>query len=150
MAYSLFVAVMRAAVSSVDCFIKQQNMIRALKSIQLVVSIGVIILFLMIYPGVMVVFACMVGCFYVAAAIGSMRDSLPAIWVAFAFSLLTAILSTLGVMRFLTNGFDFLAGNWGQYGGLYFHPYLFVIISFGSIAVVILHLLSWKWMSKRK
>lgn len=98
----------------------------------------------------MVVFASIVGFFYVAAAIGSMRDSLAAIWVAFAFSTLTAVLSTLGVNRFLTSGFNFLAGNWGQHDGFYFYPYLFIIISFGSIAVVILHIASWKWMIKRK
>ena len=94
----------------------------------------------------MVVFASVVGLCYMVAAIGAIRDNRVAIWFAFAFSILTAILSSLGVNRFLRNGFDFLAGNWGKHGEFYFHPYLFLIISLGSIFVVIMHFVSWRWM----
>ncbi|TFG39842.1 MAG: hypothetical protein E4H42_05260, partial [Chromatiales bacterium] len=66
-------------------------MIEVLKWLQLAVSIGVIALFWLIYPGIMVVFATAGGLCYAASAIVAFRDHRVAIWLAFAFSSLTTI-----------------------------------------------------------
>ncbi len=125
-------------------------MVRILKSIQLATSVAVTILFWVMYPGVMVVLACFVGLCYMVAAIGAILDNRVSIWLAFVFSALAVVLSTLGVYRFLQNGFDFLTGTWGQHGGFLFYPYLFLIISLGSILVIIMHFVSWRWMIQGK
>ena len=121
-------------------------MIRFLKSSQLVVSLGVIGSFWLIYPGAMVIFASAVGLAYTAASVGAIRDHRIAIWVAFVFSIVTAVLAALGVNRFMRNGFDFLAGNFDQHSGIYLPPYLFLAISSGAALVVVLHLASWHWV----
>ncbi len=123
-------------------------MIKALKSIQFMTSVTVTALFWLIYPGVMVLLASIVGLFYMMAAIGAIFENHIAIWFAFAISLLTAILSSLGVVRFAQGSFDFLAGNWGKSEEFALHPYLFVIVSLMSTVVVIMHLISWQWMIK--
>lgn len=124
-------------------------MIRALKSLQLMTSMAVL-LFSLSYPGVMVVITSAIGIVYVAAAIGSMRDSLVAIWLAFIFSLLAATYSTPAVVYIRARGFDFLTGEWPHHDGFDVYPYLFLVISCGSIVVVILHVASWPWMLGRK
>ena len=121
-------------------------MIKALKLIQLAISLMVIVLFWLIYPGVMVLFATAVGLLYLLTSIGSFFNRRIAIWPAFVFSTLTAIFSSLSVNRFLLNGFDYFSGNFNQHGVFYFSPYLFMLISFCSILVVIMHLASWRWM----
>ena len=88
--------------------------VATIKSVQLATSAGVIVLFWLIYPGVMVIFATVIGMTYVAASIAASFDFRIAIWVALLFSLLTGILSTLGVSRFIRNGFNFVAGNFAS------------------------------------
>ena len=123
-------------------------MIKALKSIQFMTSVTVTALFWLIYPGVMVLLASIVGLCYMMTAIGAIFENRIAIWFAFAFSVLTSILSSFGVARFVRGSFDFSVGNWGMSDEFYVHPYLFVIISLMSTVVVIMHLLSWQWMIK--
>jgi hypothetical protein len=117
-----------------------------LKSAQLLISLGVIVLFWQVYPGILVVLASAVGMIYVAASIGAVLDNRIAIWVAFIFTTIAAVLSALGVNRFSQKGFDFLVGNFEQQGDFYFPPYLFLIISLGAASVVIAHAASWRWM----
>jgi hypothetical protein len=118
-----------------------------LKFAQLAISLGVIVLFWNIYPGIMLILASAVGMIYLAASIGAILDNRIAIWVAFVFTTIAAVLSALGVNRFLRNGFDFLAGNFEQQGAFYLPPYLFLVISLGATSVVIAHLASWRWMA---
>lgn len=79
------------------------------------------------------------------AAVGAIFNVKIAIWLAFLFSILTAILSTLGVRRFLRNGFDFVGGNFDGLSGIYLPPYFFLVISIASTLVVFMHLASWQW-----
>ena len=116
-----------------------------LKFIQLAVSITVSVLFWLIYPGVMALFASIVGICYIVASLGAIRDFRVAICLAFVFTTLTAGFSWLAVYRFVGNGFDFLAGNFAEINGIYFPPYLILFISLGSSLVVITHLVSWWW-----
>jgi len=120
-------------------------MVTLLKATQLAISV-VVALFMLFYPGIMVVLTSAVGMTYAAASIGAILDNRIAIWVAFVFSTITAVLSVYGVSRFLRNGFDFLAGNFGQLSGFYYPPYLLLAISLGAAFVVIAHLTSWRWM----
>ena len=117
-----------------------------MKSCQLAVSLAVIGLIWLIYPGAMAVFASVVGLAYLAASLGTIRDNRLATWIAFAFSVVTAVLSALGVSRFIRNGFDFLAGNFDQQSGIYLPPYVFLAIFIGAVLVVALHLVSWRWV----
>jgi len=94
----------------------------------------------------MVVFASVIGLVYVAASAGARGDSRIAIWIAFVFSVLTAMLSTAGFIRFLGGEFSFLTGNFPSHSGIYLPPYLFLLISLGSIFVVIASLVSWRWI----
>jgi len=112
----------------------------------LLVSLGVIGLIWLIYPGAMVIFTSAVGLAYVAASFGAMRDNRIAIWAGFVFSVVTAGLAALGVSRFIRNGFDFLAGNFGEHSGIYFLPYVFLAVSIGAALVVLMHLASWRWL----
>ena len=128
-----------------DCC-RGSELITFLKSCQLVVSIAVIGSIWLIYPGAMVIFASAVGLAYLAASFGAFHDNRIAIWVAFAFSVATAVLAALGVSRFIRNGFDFLAGNFDQQSGIYLPPYVFIAIAIGAVLVVALHLVSWRWV----
>ena len=130
--------------------IKREEMISTLKFIQLTASISVIVSILLIYPGVMAFFASSVGFCYMFATFGAIRNNLVAIWLAFLFSALTTILSLVGVSRFLSSGFNYLAGNWESNGEFHFIPYLFLITSLLSGSVIILHIVSWKWMIQGK
>ena len=94
----------------------------------------------------MVILASGVGLAYVAASFGAIRDNRIAIWAAFVFSVMTAVLAALGVRRFIRNGFDFLAGNFGEHSGIYLLPYVFLAVSIGAMLVVLLHLASWRWL----
>lgn len=94
----------------------------------------------------MAIFASAVGLVYLAASLGAIRDNRIAIWIAFAFTVVTAVLSALGVSRFTRNGFDFLAGNFDQQSGIYLPPYVFLAISIGAVLVVALHLVCWRWL----
>jgi hypothetical protein len=121
------------------------TLIAFLKSAQLAVSVGVVALFWLIYPGVMVIFATAVGLCYVVAAVGAFFDIRITIWLAFLFSILTAVISTLGVSRFLRSNFDFIGGNFDGLSGVYLLPYLFLAVSLISTLVVLMHLVSWRW-----
>jgi hypothetical protein len=121
-------------------------MITFLKSVQLIVAFAVVVLFWLIYPGIMVIFASAVGMIYVAASIGAIFEYRTAIWAAFVFSAIAAVFSAFGVNRLLRNGFDFLEGTFDQTGGFYLTPYLFLAISIGAALVVIAQLASWRWM----
>ncbi len=123
-------------------------MIKSLKILQLLVSTSVIVLFWLIYPGVSVVIASAVGLCYVFSSLGAMRDNPLAIWVAFILSLATSILSALGVKRFLSAGFDFLAGHYGLQGEFYLSPYVFLFIALTSTLVVLMHFSSWRWLTQ--
>jgi len=123
-----------------------KDMIKFLKSAQLAIALGVILLSWSIYPGVMAFFASAIGLIYVAVSVGAFQEKRIPIWIAFAFSTVVAVVSALGVNRFLRNGFDFVAGNFPHGGGVYLPPYLFLAISITSMLVVIAHLISWRWL----
>lgn len=123
-------------------------MVNHLKSLQVAVSLVLMILMWLIYPGVMVLFASLIGVCYMIAAIAAYRNNRIAIWIAFVYSTLTAMISLLGVQRFLDNGFDYFVGNFEHLQGIYLPPYLFLLISLMSTLVVILHCLSWRWLIK--
>ncbi len=122
--------------------------IQSLKILQLFVSTSVIVLFWLIYPGALVVIATGVGLCYLLSSLGAMRDNRMAIWFAFIFSAATSVLSALSVHRFLSAGFDFLAGHHDQQSGFYLPPYLFLLITLTSTVVVLMHLVSWRWMTE--
>ena len=117
-----------------------------LKALQLAVSVGVLVLFWLIYSGVLLALASVVGLCYVAAALVATRDRLAGIWLAFAFGLLAFAFSAWGVYRYLDNGFDYLSGNFDGRTGIYWPAYLFLLVTLGSITVIVLHALSWRWM----
>ena len=98
----------------------------------------------LIYPGAMAIFGSAIGLAYLAASIGAIGDNRVAIRVAFAFSVVTALLATLGGTRFMRNGFDFLAGAFDQRSGVYLLPYVFLTISIAAVLVVALHLACWR------
>ena len=125
-------------------------MIKFLKSAQLAISLGVIVLFWAIYPGIMAYFASAVGLIYVAVSVGAFQEKRIPIWIAFAFSTAVTVISVLGVNRFVRNGFDFMAGNFPNGAGVYLPPYLFLAISITSMLVVIAHVISWRWMVGRQ
>jgi hypothetical protein len=124
--------------------------INLLKTLQLAVSVGVLVLFWLIYPGVLLLFAGLVGLCYVIASIAAVRDKLVGMWLAFAFSLLTFVFSAWGVYRYLDNGFDYLSGNFDGRAGIYWPAYLFLFVALGAITVIVLHALSWRWMLRPK
>ena len=117
-------------------------MIRATRIIQLLVSLSVVGLFWLIYPGVMLLVAAAVALLYVAAAVGALRGNYVAGWVAFLGSLATAILATLAVLRFIANGFSYPWGNFDLHDGVYWPPYAFLAIATGASLVVGLQLLA--------
>jgi len=125
-------------------------MIRFLMSAQFALSLGVTALFSVIYPGVMALFAGIVGLLYVGASIGAFQEKRIFIWIAFAFSSAVAVISVLGVTRFVRNGFDLKTGNFPHEAGVYLLPYLFLAIAILSTLVIFAHLVSWRWMLGRQ
>lgn len=117
-------------------------MVRIAYIIQLIVSLAVIGLFWMIYPGAMVLAASALGLVYVAASAGALRGSRLASRVAFAFSATTAILAALAVLRFVGNSFSYLSGSFELHDGVYWAPYAFLAIATGATLVVVLQLYS--------
>jgi hypothetical protein len=115
--------------------------IRAVKIFQLLVSLSVVGLFWLIYPGIMVLIASAVALLYVAAAVGALRGHYAAGRVAFVGSLATAILATVAVLRFVGNGFSYRLGNFELHDGVYWPPYAFLAIAIGASLVVSLQLL---------
>ena len=115
-------------------------MTRVSKTIQLLVSLSVVGLFWLIYPGVMVLFASAVGLVYVAAAVGALLGNHLASQIAFALSLVTAILTTLGVLRFISNGFSYVSGNFEPHDGIYWPPYAILAVALGTALVVVLQI----------
>lgn len=109
-------------------------------------SFCVIALIWLIYPGVMVLFATFAALCYVAVCIAAFRDNQFAVWLAFVITALLGILSSLSVNHFIQNGFNYFAGNFPEYNGIYLPPYLFLVISLGSAIVVVLHLITWRWL----
>lgn len=120
-----------------------------LKVLQLAVSFCVLVLFWLIYPGVLLYVVGAVGLIYVAAALFAMRDALVGIWVAFAFTVMAFAFTLWGVYRYLDNGFSFLSGNFPGRSGVYWPAYLFLFVALGSFVVIVLHLLSRGWMLRR-
>ena len=118
------------------------RMLRIAHILQLIVSLAVLGLFWLIYPGVMALVASAVALLYTAAAIGALRGSKGAGAVALAFTAATAILATLAVLRFAGNGFDYLAGNFERYDGIYWLPYAFVAVALGATLVVLLQVVA--------
>ncbi|GJM12648.1 MAG: hypothetical protein DHS20C12_10510 [Pseudohongiella sp.] len=121
-------------------------MITFLKLTQLTTAFAVIALFLLIYPGIMALFATGVGIIYLLVSIGAILENRFAIWSALIFSVFTAALSAMGVNQFLRNGFDFLTGISGQTNNFDLIPYLFLAISIAATVVVVAHLASWHWL----
>lgn len=120
--------------------------LRLLKALQLGVSVGILVLFRLIYPGVLLAFAGAVGLCYVAASLLAMRDRLVGIWIAFGFTLFAFAFSAWGVYRYLDNGFEFLSGNFPGRAGIYWPAYLFLLIALGSLTVIVLHAATRDWM----
>lgn len=116
---------------------------RLLKTLQLAVSAGVLVLLWLIYPGA---FAGILGLCYVGASIAAARDRPAGVWLAFACSVLACGVSAWGVYRYLVNGFEYLSGNFPGRAGIHWPPYLFLLVAAGSIAVVALHVGAWRWM----
>ena len=109
-------------------------------------SIGLLVLFWLIYPGTLVLFASGAALCYLAAAVAAARDRLAGVLIAFGFTVLAFAFSAYGVYRYLVNGFDYLSGNFAYLDGVYWPPYLFLLIALGSLAVIALHALTWPWM----
>jgi hypothetical protein len=120
--------------------------IQLLKAVQVAVSVVVMALVWLIYPGVLVAVATLVALLYLTACLFAAADRRIGIWSAFLFTGLTAVLSTLGVSRFLRSGFNFLSGSYESYSEFYAVPYLFLVTSVGSILVVVLHAACWRWL----
>ena len=129
---------------------KQSARVTLLKALQLAVSVGVIALFWLIYPETLFLIAGAFGLCYVAASILALRDRRIGIWLAFGFTLLAFAFSTWGVYRYFDNGFEFLSGNFPGRAGLHWPAYLFVLVALGSLAVILLHLMSRDWMLRGK
>jgi hypothetical protein len=110
------------------------------------VSAGVVVLFWLIYPGVLRVLAALAGLSYVIASVAAARDRVVGIWLAFSLSLLAFAFSGWGVYRYLVNGFDYLSGNFGGRAGIHWPAYLFLLVALGTMTVIVLHLVSWRWM----
>lgn len=124
-------------------------MARIAHIIQLIVSLSIVGLFWLIYPGVMVLFAGVLGLVYVAAAIGALRGSLIAGRIALGFSIATALLGALAVHRFIGNGFSYVSGNFPPNEGIYWPPYIFLAIAVCAALVVGLQfLMSYERRSK--
>lgn len=116
---------------------------RLLKTLQLALSAGVLLLLWLIYPGA---FAGILGLCYVGASIAAARDRPAGIWLAFACSVLAFAGAAWGVFRYLVNGFEYLSGNFPGRAGIYWPAYLFLFVAAGSFAVVALHAGAWRWM----
>ena len=117
-----------------------------LKALQLAVSVAVLVLFWLIYPGILLLVTGIAGVCYVIAAIAAASDRVVGIWAAFFFTLLAFAFSTWGVYRYLDNGFEYLSGNFPSRTGIHWPAYLFLFIAVGSLAVIVLHALSARWM----
>lgn len=121
-------------------------MVATLKYLQLATALGVIVLFSLIYPGAMVVMAVAIGLCYLLLAFGALVDFRPAIWLAFAFTVLTAALSGYGLYRYVVNGFDFVRGRFPNQQEVYLLPYVFALVAIAALLVVLMHVKSWRWM----
>jgi|GEM_PF-2369739 hypothetical protein len=120
--------------------------LRVLKALQLAVAVGMLVLFSLIYPGVIALFAGAVALCYILAAIFAMFDKRVGIWLAFGFTLLAFAFTLWGVYRYIDNGFQFLSGNFPGRAGLYWPAYLFLLTAIGALIVIVLHMLSADWM----
>ncbi|HEX6997695.1 MAG TPA: hypothetical protein VF322_06095 [Gammaproteobacteria bacterium] len=109
-------------------------------------AVGVLVLFWLIYPGSLLLFASLVGLCYLGAAVAAALDRRPGVWLALAFTVLAFAFSAYGVYRYVDNGFDFVAGNFPGRTGWYWPAYLFVLVALGALAVIVLHAVSWPWM----
>ncbi len=117
-----------------------------LKALQLAVAVGVLVLFWMIYPGVMAVFASGIAFCYIGAALAAAWDRPLGVWLAFLFTLSAFGFSAWGVYRYLDNGFEYWSGNFPGWSGFYLPPYVFLAVALGAAAVIVLHALSWRWL----
>lgn len=117
-----------------------------LKALQLCVSFGLLILLRLIFPGTLLALTGAAALCYVGAAVLAIRDNRAAVWIAFVFSLIAAAFSSWGVYRYLDNGFDYLSGHFEGRTGVYLPAYLFLLVAAGSVAVIVLHARSWRWM----
>jgi hypothetical protein len=120
-------------------------MARFSRIIQLTVSLAVVGLFWLIYPGVMVIAATAAGLLYVAASLLALRGGKPAARIAFTLSAITAALTTLAVLRFAGNGFNYLSGNFESHGGIYWPPYAFLAIAIGAALAVMLQVVAMRF-----
>lgn len=117
-----------------------------LKALQVVVAGIAIVIGWLIYPGVMVLGATVVGACYMVAAVLALADKRIAIWTAALFTTLAAVLSALAIARFQRSGFSFLSGSYEPGGQFYAVPYLFLLMSIGSLLAVVLYAVCWRWL----
>lgn len=120
--------------------------IRLLKALQLAVAASAIVLSWLIYPGVMVLGATVVGACYMVASVLALADKRIAIWTATLFTTLAAVLTTLAVGQFRRSGFSFLSGSYESHSDFYAVPYLFLLMSIGSLLAVVLNAVCWRWL----
>jgi hypothetical protein len=120
--------------------------VRVLKTLQLAVAAIAIVVSWVIYPGVLVLFATIVGACYMVAALLALADKRIAIWTATLFTTLAAVLSTLAIGRFQRAGFSFLSGSYESHSQFYAVPYLFLLMSIGSLLAVVLYAVCWRWL----
>ena len=125
-------------------------MIRFLKSVQLALSLGVAVVVSAIYPGVMALFAGVVGLAYTGVSVGAFQENRIFIWIAFAFSSAVAVLSVLSVNRFVQNDFDYRTGNFPHEADVNTLPYIVLTIAIVSSLVCVGHVISWRWMFGRQ
>lgn len=120
-------------------------LIKTIKALQIITSIGVIAFVWLVYPGAMLLFATAAGAIYVAAAVAAWFDRRFAVLLAFVFTILAAVLSTTGVLRFVDSGFDFLGGGFEGFEEFYVVPYFLLAIALASNLITLLHVASWRW-----
>ena len=126
----------------------QPARIKALKALQLVVAVGVLALFWLIYPGMLFAIAGTVAVVYVLAALAAMRDRRIGIWLAFVLTVLAFGFSSWGVYRYLDNGFEYLAGHFPGRAGIHWPAYLFLFVALGALAAIVLSARSTHWMRR--
>lgn len=111
-----------------------------IKSLQLTVAVGLLVLFWMIYPGVLLMVAGAVAAAYVVAAMAAFRWR-AAHWLALGFTFLALLFAVWGVYRYFANGFEWLGGNFSGRDGIYWPAYIFLLVALGSATVIVLQLL---------
>lgn len=117
----------------------------ALKTLQLVASLTLAVLFWRLYPGPTLVPTLAFAGSYAAAAVLAALDFRIGIWLALPCGVIAALFSSYGVYRYVVNGFNFLTGTDGRIESVQVLPYLFLAVAATSIAAVLLHVGARRW-----